>query len=146
MEKFKQIENTNYLVSNTGKIINARTSRILRTNSGTACLMVNGKTKIIHVHREVALAFLPNPENHKVVAKKSGESCHVDNLYWTEKPISRNNSLTYIDVQVIRKAFKSGKLTIRELSEKYKTSASNITSIVYCRTWKHVGDDLQINL
>lgn len=84
MEKFKQIENTNYLVSNTGKIVNARTSR--------------------------------------------------------------NNSLTYIDVQVIRKAFKSGKLTIRELSEKYKTSASNITSIVYCRTWKHVGDDLQINL
>lgn len=44
----------------------------------------NGKPKSFKVHRLVAIAFLPNPENKRCVCHKDNNptNCNVENLYW----------------------------------------------------------------
>lgn len=55
-------------------------------NSGYARVHVksNGKPKMMLVHRLVAIAFLPNPENKPQVNHKDGrkDNNHLDNLEW----------------------------------------------------------------
>lgn len=145
MEQFKQIENSNYAVSNYGRVINTKTNREMNTSSGTVCTRTNDKIKIYNVRRLVAEKFIPNPDNKPIVAFKSGQSCNAGNLEWTDKRKPKNRELTYIDVQVIRSSYKAGKMTMKELAEKFKTSVANIGAIIYRRTWKHIGDEIEIN-
>ena len=94
---WKNIEGTNYQVSDTGEVRNINTGRILGYDI-TVCgyrrvtLSVNGKAKKHHVHRLVAKAFIPNPENKPFV-----DHCNdipwdnrVENLQWVTS--SENNS------------------------------------------------------
>jgi hypothetical protein len=89
-EQWKIIgEAPNYAVSNFGRIKNVKTDRIRKaspTNLGylQVGLNQNGKTIFRLVHRLVAQAFIPNPEelpevNHKDFNKNNNS---VDNLEW----------------------------------------------------------------
>lgn len=76
-------------VSEDGRIFNARTGREYswsKSAGGYARVYarVNGKHKGISVHRAVALAFIPNPENKPDVNHKDGQkqNNHVSNLEW----------------------------------------------------------------
>lgn len=44
----------------------------------------NGKAKMVKIHRLVALAFIPNPDNKRCVCHKDNDKTNnnVDNLYW----------------------------------------------------------------
>jgi hypothetical protein len=64
----------NYEVSNYGNIRNASTERIVKPfvkKNGylQVDLYLNGKRKKSHVHRLVALAFIPNPEGKLILSK-----------------------------------------------------------------------------
>lgn len=82
----------NYSVSNTGLIQNNITGKILRqtvTKTGYYSVAVkpngrSGKSKTFRVHREVALAFVPNPDNKPVVNHKNGNKLDnsLSNLEW----------------------------------------------------------------
>jgi len=103
IEEWKIIgENNNYAVSNTGKIKNVKTDRILRPVKNTFGYMQiglnkNGKTSFRLVHRLVAQAFIPNPENLSDVTHKdyNKENNIVENLEW----VNHKKEVKYINLQ-----------------------------------------------
>lgn len=107
---FKKIiidnEETNYSVSETGEIRNDKTGRILKGTTArneyhSVQLTINKKPKTFMVHRLVAQAFCPNPNNYTIVDHIDSNKLnnHADNLQWvtaeinTRKAIRENSSI-----------------------------------------------------
>jgi hypothetical protein len=101
IEEWKNIkDNENYSVSNKGNIKHNKTNKLL---NGSLLeigyirvgLMYNGKVKQFFIHRLVAEAFIPNPENKPTVNHKSKtrNDNRVENLEWAtslEQNIHKN--------------------------------------------------------
>lgn len=88
---WKPIEKYNglYLISDDGKVFSVRNGRLLKVNDRGNGYMyieinVNGKAKKEAIHRLVAEAFIPNPNNYPVVNHKdeNPKNNNVDNLEW----------------------------------------------------------------
>lgn len=89
MEIWKKIEGyENYSVSNKGRVRNDKYKRYLNPQNSNGYLVVrlynDSNNKIFKVHRLVAIAFLPNPENLSDVNHKDEDKSnnHIDNLEW----------------------------------------------------------------
>lgn len=96
IEVWREIEGTDgrYEVSNTGKIRSnnyKNSDRVQELKPAKdkkgylrTVITIDGKAKTIKVHREIAKAFLPNPNNLPQVNHKDGnkENNHVTNLEW----------------------------------------------------------------
>ena len=89
---WKQIENTNYEVSNIGNVRNTKTGKTLNpsiSNCGyeVVSMSTNGKIKSANVHSLVAKAFIPNdnPQFYTDVHHIDGDKLNnkVSNLRWT---------------------------------------------------------------
>lgn len=113
----------------------------------------NGKTKKHYIHRLVAEAFIPNPDNlpevNHIDCNKNNNS--VDNLEWCNRKDNLNHSyenglkrtcenhgchkLTWDNVHDIREK----KLSQKEYAKKYKVSQSTISAIQSNKLWKE-GD------
>ena len=88
-EQWKTIQGYEYEVSNEGRVRNSKTGRILKpgkNNRGylNVILYKNGKQKFFYIHRLVAQAFIPNPENKPTVNHINEDKTDnsVDNLEW----------------------------------------------------------------
>ena len=98
MEEYKLIKHfESYSVSNLGNVKNNVTNKILKqyTNQGYKYIHLNGKYK--KVHRLVAEAFIPNPENKLCVDHKNNirDDNRIDNLRWvTIKENCQNVSIS----------------------------------------------------
>ena len=124
-------------------------------------LCVNLLGKVKRVHRLVAKAFIPNPENKKYVNHIDGDKTnnHVSNLEWcTAKENTKHaydiglidnkgencvtSKLTKKDVIEIRKTYKTGNYTQKEISEAWGVSRSQIGFIVNRKRWKHIKEEV----
>lgn len=79
----------NYEVSSLGKVRNVKTGRVLKAHVSqygyeNLSLSFKGKSKNYTVHRLVALALIPNPENKPEVNHKDGKKTNnrKSNLEW----------------------------------------------------------------
>jgi hypothetical protein len=100
-EVYKKIDGyDNYHVSNFGNVINSKTERILKPfNNGYGYLQIelykNGKRKNYKLHRLIAIAYIPNPENKSFIDHIDNNSLnnYILNLRWST-PLENNfNSL-----------------------------------------------------
>lgn len=137
-----------YSVSNYGDVKNNRTGRLMKqrkTEKGylRVGLTTNGKPKCMRVHRLVAQAFIPNPENkpevnHIDFNKKN--NC-VNNLEWVTGKENAKHSLGN------RK--KSNKIECKNISntgEKYISYYSGYYVVrmfgkkYFCKSFKNIDD------
>lgn len=100
--QWKTIENyPRYQVSDTGKVRNRDTGKILkptihhaRNRFGYALVYIysNKKRKCFSIHRLVASAFIPNPNNYPEVNHKDENSLNnnVTNLEWCSREYNMN--------------------------------------------------------
>lgn len=151
-----------FSVSNKGQIFSKRTNKVLKQNPVStgynACMTRIGGRKGICVclraHREVAKAFIPNPNNLPFVNHIDGNKLNnnVENLEWVTpqgnivhaietgllnldhlKLISKvNRKLTEEDVKYIRDNFKYGDRNFgaRSLSRMFNIPHSTIMKII----------------
>ena len=124
-EEWRKIANLNgYSVSNLGKVRNDKTGRILKTyDNGRGYQKVEIKNKKWYIHRLVAQAFIPNPNNYPQVnhIDENPNNCRIDNLEWctaqynieysVAKAIDQYNSITGETI----KSFKSISKAAKEL-------------------------------
>lgn len=94
--KWKKIAE-NYSVSERGELRNDKTNKMLklRPNHGTYLktnISINGKLKTVFVHRLVAEAFIPNPNNYPFINHKdeNKQNNGVDNLEWCTPKYNSN--------------------------------------------------------
>lgn len=117
----------------------------LRTN-----FWLNGKIKGYRIHRIVATAFIPNPENLPQVNHKDGnkENNAVSNLEWVSNLRNRQHAeeigirkikLSRNDVLNIRDIFNKGS-SLSEIADTYNLSKGHAYSIVTGRVWKHLNN------
>ncbi len=92
MEIWKKLEKYDIEVSNYGNV-RTLSGRILKpTDNGRGYLRINRHKKTIYVHRLVAEAFIPNPDNLPQVNHKDeckSNNC-VDNLEWCDDKYNVN--------------------------------------------------------
>lgn len=119
------------------------------------CLCVNGKRKYIHVHRLVALTFIPNPLNKPQINHKDGNKLNncVSNLEWVtasenhkhlytvlgRKGINHNRfgKLSHTNKE-IHQFTKEGELIQTYYSLKYAGEVTGIDSTSICKAAKGV--------
>ena len=104
IEEWKVIDgyNNNYSISNKGNIKNNNTERILkqtinRDGYHRLSLYVDRKQKTVEIHRLVAIAFIPNPENKPCVDHINNNTSdnNINNLRWaTHKENNYNQKLS----------------------------------------------------
>lgn len=89
-----------YKVSNYGRVKSVKKQLVLKTcGSGNRYKIValcNGMRKTFRVHRLVAAAFIPNPDNKPCIDHIDGDRAnnHADNLRWVTYLENNNNPIT----------------------------------------------------
>jgi hypothetical protein len=90
---------TNYSISDNGEVRNDKTNKILsqRTQQGYkhVTLSISKKSKSFRVHRLVAIAYIPNPENKPYVNHIDGCRSNnlVSNLEWCTPAENTNHAV-----------------------------------------------------
>lgn len=114
------------------------------------------KPKTLSIHRLVAEAFIPNPENKKTVNHIDGNKLnnHLENLEWNTHKENHIHSkvnklkatgsrvgtslLTEEQVLEIRTYNTSIRGVTNELAKKYGVSRGCIQDIIYRKSWFHI--------
>ena len=94
MEEFKIIQGfKNYSVSNLGNIKNNATNTVLKPNTTKGYRIVKLNNKNLCIHRLVASAFIPNPDNKLYVdhIDNNRQNNNINNLRWCTHQENQQN-------------------------------------------------------
>ena len=147
--------NSNYEVSDDGDVRRKDTGKILKQKLDKSnILMVNlsfgkrGYAKYFIVHRLVAEAFIPNPDNKPWVRHIDGNiiNNNASNLEWTDAKFvpqphgekSYNSKLTQEQVNYCRRVYKprDSQCGLSALAEKFHVGKSTMSYILNNITYK----------
>lgn len=123
-------------------------------------LRLNGKPRYLSVHRLIAEAFIPNPDNKPQVNHKDGVKSHnyVDNLEWAtvkenivhawshglakSKLCEDHPNSVYSNSQIhsVCKYLVENKLTMKEISNITDVTYTVVKQIRNHIIWKHISD------
>ena len=114
-------------------------------------LSLNGKQKTVPIHRLVAKAFIPNPENKIDVDHIDGDRTNnsINNLRWATRKENSNNAITSrrkIESGVYKKAVVKALVTRTKKHQKYapKTVYSYTKDGVFLRSYYSIGEAARI--
>ena len=89
MEKWVRVEDTNYEISNYGRMVNIKTGNLLKTQANkkgyqVVRVTINRVKRTFRIHRLVAQYFVSNPDNKTQVNHIDGNKNNnrYDNLEW----------------------------------------------------------------
>jgi hypothetical protein len=166
-ETWKPIsDNTDYAISNFGRIASVASKKHISvlhpTDNGKGYKLIKittPKRKNLYIHRLVAHAFIPNPENKSEVNHKDGNKSNntVENLEWVTLQENRTHckttglilrgehttqsKLTEADVREIRRIFRGNPAENKtEVGRRFGVTCTTIIKIVKWQRWQHVKD------
>lgn len=127
-----------YLITSTGKVFNNYTGVRMKTRNiqgypHVGLRVYDGKTstqKLFKVHRLVAKAFIPNPNNLPVVNHKDGnkENANVENLEWVTY---KENSIHAVKTGLSKSSWTKELAAVAiTLIEDYKWSSSEVGKLL----------------
>lgn len=158
------IEDNDYQINEFGEFMSYKhrrpkliKQRLNRFGYPVIGISTNNKYRVFSIHRQVAIHFIPNPQNLPEVNHKNGikTDCHFSNLEWSTRSLNvqhaYNTGLMISSVQgtnqwqakltdnlikEIRsyKGLKSGK----EVAKQFNIHYSSVYQIWQGKTWKHV--------
>lgn len=147
-----QDQETNYSISDEGLVRNNITGKILRSQIQQGychiTLTINGKGKRFRVHRLVAEAFIPNPDNKPYVNHIDGVRSNnkVSNLEWctpkenTQHAVDTGLMLPTRERKVIQYSLNGDKIAeYQSVSAAAKATNSLDEKIVLCCQMKRVS-------
>ena len=164
---YHDIRGDRFMASNTGKIKSCVTGKVLKTYVGnrgyeSLRLTVDGVKKSITIHRAVALAFIPNPNQYAEINHKDGNKLNnsLNNLEWCTRSQNErhkfdtglydpsrisgehngNHKLTVENVKYIREHFqrKSKEFGATPLCKKFGVNQKTVMDVVNRKIWKNV--------
>jgi len=127
-----------------------------KRNAGYFCVNLSkeGKALKYNIHRLVAIAFIPNQENKKIINHIDGIKSHnlIDNLEWVTHAENEYHAqinklkasgekhgmakLTELQVRDIRKINSLGLFSRKQISEVYNMTPESIGNILNNKNWK----------
>lgn len=148
---------TKYKICSSGKVLNTETGDYMKggmDKDGYHIVSLTYKKKKYtrKIHRLVAIAFIPNPNNLPEVNHKDGDKWNneVHNLEWVSSAENthhaqdiglRTQNLKKKDVEKICEMLSSGKYQISRISEKTGFSKSLIRRILRRERWTSISKD-----
>lgn len=158
-----------YFVTEDGKVFSSKRgswkelSRSVQRKYWSVKLWVNNERKHIHVHRLLAITFIPNPENKPFVNHKDGNklNCCISNLEWVTRQENVDHAvannllassagvlngravLTDNQVKEIYQSLLAGVAAI-DLARLYGVEQTTIGGIKRRTKWKHITKDLPV--
>jgi hypothetical protein len=144
-----------YSVSSLGRVknkFNKIKNQTLNNGNGYLHTSINYKTKL--VHRVIAIAFIPNPDNKQEVNHIDGnkQNNHISNLEWVTPKENKQHAITlglmnnkgdkngatklnWDIVDEIRSLYNTGLYKQMQLCKKYNLASSTISRIVNYKNW-----------
>ena len=159
-------KDSGYQISNIGDVIGKR-GEYLRKDIAAGYYRINGyydsKPYRINIHREVAIAFIPNPENKPQVNHINGNKLFdwAGNLEWvtpkenTAHAVSSGlmnfrgsmhpeNVYSVDQIHNVCKLLENPSMTNVEISNKTNVNRSIVYSIRHGRSWTHISSKYNI--
>ena len=160
---------TNYIISRNGIVINTKTGKIIKQfrcsygRYNAIHINVNGKNYKRMVHRLVAQAFIPNPENKPQVNHKDSNT--FNNWDWNLEWVTIKENVHHmiqVGHQVVGikhvnckssekqiheacKMLENNKIPLSKISKKTGLSIKTISNIKNRNGWKHISKNYKID-
>ena len=149
----EKLEEGRYLINSKGRVYDNRHKQIKPIQDNgfgykkTAFSLPNNKSVNRYIHRMVAIAFIPNPENFPQVGHKDHDKDNncVENLYWTtqkqntkdgidagrinSKKRGKTNQLTHVQLEeIVRKRVEG--MGVGEISRSMNLPRTTVSSVL----------------